>query len=172
MKVSIHTLAVEQVTHTLKQLIGLLDKGVAYAETKKFDPTVLVNARLAPDMHPLAKQIQIVSDTAKFGVARLTGIEAPRFEDNEKTIDELKARLAKTIDFVQSAPASAFEGGEDRHVKITVPNRTIEMNGLAYLRGWLLPNFFFHVSMAYAILRHNGVDIGKRDFLGDVSSAK
>lgn len=168
MKVSIHSLAVEQVTHTLKQLIGLLDKGVAYAEAKKFDPTVLVNARLAPDMHPLAKQIQIVSDTAKFGIARLSGVEAPKFEDNERTMDELKARLAKTIDFVQSASASAFEGGEDREVKINVPGRTIEMNGLTYLRGWLLPNFFFHTSIAYAILRHNGVDIGKRDFLGEL----
>src|SRR5688572_33030863 len=110
MKLTIHTLAVEQVTHTLKQLIGFLDKGVAYAESKKFDPTVLVNARLAPDMHPLSKQIQIVSDTAKFGVARLTGLEAPKFEDNEKTIEELKARLRKTIDYVQSASANAFEG--------------------------------------------------------------
>jgi uncharacterized protein len=170
MKVSIHTLAVEQVTHTLKQLLGLLDKGVAYAEQKKFDASVLVNARLAPDMHPLSKQIQIISDTAKFGVARLSGIDAPKFEDNEKTIDELKARIRKTLDFVQSASASAFEGGEDRDVKIALPNRTLEMNGLTYLRGWLLPNFFFHVSMVYAILRHNGVDVGKRDFLGDLTA--
>lgn len=168
MKLTIHTLAVEQVTHTLKQLLGFLDKGIAYAEAKKFDPTVLVNSRLAPDMHPLSKQIQIVSDTAKFGIARLTGLEAPKFEDNEKTMDELKARILKTIDYVQSAPASAFEGGEDRDVKITVPGRTIEMKGLTYLRGWLLPNFFFHVSIAYAILRHNGVDLGKRDLLGDL----
>jgi hypothetical protein len=169
MKLSIHTLAVEQVTHTLRQLLGFLDKGIAYAEAKKFDPAVLVNARLAPDMHPLSRQIQIVSDTAKFGVARLTGLEAPKFEDNEKTMEELKARILKTIDYVQSAPASAFEGGEDRDVKIAIPNRTLEMNGLTYLRGWLLPNFFFHVSIAYAILRHNGVDVGKRDFLGNLT---
>jgi hypothetical protein len=168
MKLSIHTLAVEQVSHTLNQVLALLDKGVAYAEAKKFDPLVLAGSRLAPDMLPLIKQIQITSDTAKFGVARLAGVEAPKFEDNEKTIDELKARIKKTIDFVQSVSASAFEGGEDRDVKIQLPNRTLEMKGLTYLRGWLLPNFFFHVSMTYAILRHNGVDIGKRDFLGEL----
>ena len=168
MKLSIHTLVVEQVTHTLNQLLVILDKGVAHAEAKKFDPTVLANARLAPDMLPLTRQIQIVSDTAKFGVARLTGLEAPKFDDNEKTIDELKARIRKTLDYVQSVPASAFEGGEDRDVKIVIPNRTLEMKGLTYLRGWLLPNFFFHVSIAYAILRHNGVDVGKRDYLGDL----
>ncbi len=168
MKLSIHTLAVEQVSHTLNQLLLLLDKGVAYAEAKKFDPLVLAGSRLAPDMLPLVRQIQITSDTAKFGVARLAGLEAPKFEDNEKTIDDLKARIKKTIDYVQSVSASAFEGGEDRDIKIQVPNRTIEMKGLTYLRGWLLPNFFFHVSMTYAILRHNGVDVGKRDFLGEL----
>jgi hypothetical protein len=168
MKVSLHTLAVEQVAHTLNICLGLLDKGVAYAEAKKFDPIVLVNSRLAPDMHPLSRQVQFVSDTAKFGVARLAGVDAPKFEDTEKTVEELKARIRKTIDYVQSVPASAFEGGEDRDIKIVLPNRTIEMKGLTYLRGWLLPNFFFHVSMLYAILRHNGVDVGKRDFLGEL----
>jgi hypothetical protein len=168
MKLSIHTLAVEQVAHTLNQVLLLLDKGVACAEAKKFDPLVLAGSRLAPDMLPLVRQIQIASDTAKFGVARLAGLEAPKFEDNEKTIDDLKARIKKTIDYVLSVPASAFEGGEDRDIKIQVPNRTIEMKGLTYLRGWLLPNFFFHVSMTYALLRHNGVDIGKRDFLGEL----
>jgi hypothetical protein len=148
--------------------LHLLDKGIACAEAKKFDPAVLANSRLAPDMHPLIRQVQFLSDNAKFGVARLAGVEAPKFEDNEKTLDELKARVAKTIDWIKTVPASAFEGGEDRDIKITVPNRVIEMKGLTYLRGWLLPNFFFHVSMVYAILRHNGVDIGKRDFLGEL----
>ena len=168
MKVSIHSLAVEQVSHTLNQVLGFLDKAVAYAEAKKFDVSVLVNARLAPDMFPLVKQIQIASDNAKFGVARLAGVDAPKFEDNEKTVDELRARLKKTIDFIKSVPASAFEGGEDRDIKIVVPNRTIEMKGLAYLRGWVIPNVMFHVTTAYLILRHNGVDVGKRDFLGDI----
>ena len=169
MKVSIHSLAVEQVSHTLNQVLVFLDKAAAYAEAKKFDASVLINARLAPDMLPFVKQIQIASDNAKFGVARLANVEAPKFEDNEKTLDELRARLRKTIDFMKSVPASAFEGGEDRDIKIVVPNRTIEMKGLAYLRGWVLPNVFFHVTTAYLILRNNGVDVGKRDFLGDIS---
>ena len=169
MKVSVHSLAVEQVSHTLNQMLVFLDKAVAYAEAKKFDQSVLVNARLAPDMLPFVKQIQIASDNAKFGVARLAGVEAPKFEDNEKTIDELRARIRKTIDFVKSVPVSAFEGAEDRDIKIVIPSRTIEMKGLAYLRGWVLPNVFFHVTAAYLILRHNGVDVGKRDFLGDVA---
>ncbi len=146
-----------------------LDKAAAYAEAKKFDVSVLINARLAPDMLPFVKQIQIASDNAKFGVARLANLEAPKFEDNEKTFDELRARVKKTIDFIKSVPASAFEGAEDRDIKIVMPNRTIEMKGLTYLRGWVLPNVFFHVTTAYLILRHNGVDVGKRDFLGDVA---
>jgi uncharacterized protein len=168
MKVSIHSLAVEQVSHTLGQVLVFLDKAAAYAEAKKFDVSVLVNARLAPDMFPLVKQIQIASDNAKFGVARLAGIEAPKFEDNEKTIDELRARVKKTIDFIKSVSASALEGGEDRDIKIPVPGRTFEMKGLTYLRGWVIPNVMFHVATAYLILRHNGVDVGKRDFLGDL----
>jgi hypothetical protein len=169
MKVSIHSLVVGQMSHTLTQAITLLDKGAAYAEAKKFDPTVLVNARLAPDMLPLSKQVQIACDNAKFGVARLAGVEAPKFEDNEKTIDELKTRIRKTVDFLKSVPASAFEGGEDRDIKIVIPNRTIEMKGLPYLQGWVLANVFFHITTMYAILRHNGVDIGKRDYLGELS---
>ena len=169
MKVSVHSLAVEQVSHTLNQVLVFLDKAVAYAEAKKFDVSVLVNARLAPDMLPFTKQIQIASDNAKFGVARLANVEAPKFEDTEKTVDELRARIKKTIDFIKSVPASAFEGAEDRDIKIVIPSRTIELKGLAYLRGWVLPNVFFHVTAAYLILRHNGVDVGKRDFLGDVA---
>jgi hypothetical protein len=169
MKVSVHSLAVEQVSHTLSQLLGFFDKADAYAEAKKFDVSVLVNSRLAPDMLPFVRQIQIASDNAKFGVARLAGIEAPKFEDNEKTLDELRARVRKTLDFIKSVPASAFEGAEDRDIKIAVPNRTFEMKGLTYLRGWVLPNVFFHVTTAYLILRHNGVDVGKRDFLGELT---
>ena len=169
MKVSTYSLAVEQVSHTLNQVLVFLDKAAAYAEAKKFDVSVLLNARLAPDMFAFTRQLQIASDNAKFGVARLAGVEAPKFEDNEKTVDELRARIKKTIDFLKSVPASAFEGAEDRDIKIVVPSRTIEMKGLTYLRGWVLPNVMFHVTAAYLILRHNGVDVGKRDFLGDLS---
>ena len=168
MKISVHSLVVEQVSHSLNQLLVMLDKATAYAEAKKFDSSVLVNARLAPDMLPFAKKIQIASGNAKFGVARLGGLEAPKFEDNEKTLDELKARVRKTVDYLRSVPATAFEGAEDRDIKIAVPNRTFEMKGLDYLRGWVLPNVFFHITAAYLILRHNGVDVGKRDFLGEV----
>jgi uncharacterized protein len=166
MKISMHTMVVDQCVHMLNNLSRILDKGVAYAEAKKFDSTVLVNARLAPDMFPLSRQVQVACDMVKNGTARLAGQEAPKFEDTEKTVDELKARIAKTIDFVQSVPASAFEGSEDRDIRIPVRNDTIEMKGLAYVRNWILPNFYFHTTMVYALLRHNGVDLGKPDFLG------
>ena len=166
MKISMHAMSYDVFKRALAQLQFVMEKAVANAKARNFETGVLVDARLAPDMLPFVKQIQIASDNAKFGVARLAGIEAPKFEDNEKTLDELKARILKTIDFLKSTAASAFEGAEDRDIKITVPNRTIEMKGLAYLNGWVLPNVFFHVTTAYLILRHNGVDVGKRDFLG------
>lgn len=166
MKISMHTMAVDECAHILGNLLVIIDKGIAHATAKKFDTSVLVNARLAPDMLPLVRQIQIASDAAKNGIARLAGQEAPRYEDDETTIEQLKARISKTIDFIKSIPASALEGSEDRDIKIPMRDQTIEMKGLPYLRGWLLPNFFFHVTMTYAILRHNGVDVGKRDFLG------
>jgi len=166
MKISMHTMVVDQCAHMLRNLSALLDKGVAHAEAKKFDPAVLVNARLAPDMFPLSRQVQIATDMVKAGVARLTGQEAPRYEDTEQTMDELKARIAKTIDYIESVPASAFEGSEERDIRIPLRDRTLEMKGLQYVRQWVLPNFYFHVTTVYALLRHNGVDVGKRDFLG------
>jgi len=166
MKISMHTMVVDQCAHMLRNLSALLDKGVAHAEAKKFDPAVLVNSRLAPDMFPLSRQVQIATDMVKAGVARLTGQEAPRYEDTEQTMDELKARIAKTIDYIESVPASAFEGSEERDIRIPLRDRTLEMKGLQYVRQWVLPNFYFHVTTVYALLRHNGVDVGKRDFLG------
>jgi hypothetical protein len=166
MKISMHNMVVDQCAPLLAAMSKILDKGVAYAEAKKFDPSVLVNARIAPDMWPLSRQVQIASDMVKNGVARLAGQEAPRYEDNEQTIDELKARIAKTIDYIKSVPANAFEGSEDRDIKIPLRDRTLEMKGLDYLRGFVLPNFYFHASMVYALLRHNGVELGKKDFLG------
>jgi hypothetical protein len=166
MKISMHTMVVDQCALILTNLSKILDKGVAHAQAKKFEPTVLVNVRLAPDMFPLSRQVQVACDMVKNGVARLTGQEAPRFEDNEKTIDELKARIAKTVDYIKSVPASAFEGSEERDIKIPIRQDTIEMKGLPYVRNWILPNFYFHATMVYALLRHNGVDLGKPDFLG------
>jgi hypothetical protein len=149
----------------LGTLSALLEKGLKFAVEKKFDPVVLVNARLAPDMLPLSRQIQIACDLAKNSSSRLAGLEPPRFEDNESTIEELRTRIARTIDHVKSIPASAIDGSEDRDVKIPLRDGTLDMKGLAFLRSWALPNFYFHVVTTYALLRHNGLEIGKRDFL-------
>ena len=166
MKVSIHALSIDIFTHALGNLSAILEKGAAHAATKKFDSTVLVNSRLAPDMLPLSRQVQIACDLAKNSAARLAGIEPPRFEDSEKTIEELRARIARTLDYLKGISASALEGSEDRPIKVPAGERTLEFNGLAFLQRWALPNVFFHVTTAYNILRHNGVEIGKRDFLG------
>jgi hypothetical protein len=166
MKISVPALSVDIFTPVLTNLSAILEKGTALATAKKFDPTVLVTSRLAPDMLPLARQVQIACDTAKKGAARLAGLEAPAFEDNEKTIEELRTRITKTIDYLKGIPVSAFEGAEERDIKVPAGERTLEFKGLAYLQRWILPNLFFHVTTAYNILRHNGVEIGKRDFLG------
>jgi hypothetical protein len=154
----------------LKSLSNILDKGAEHARARKSDPAALVNARLAPDMYTLAQQVQIACDQAKDATARLICKDAPQFENNEKTLEELKARIAKTINYVQSVRAAAFEGAEDRKIIIPIPenNMEFEMNGLQFLRDWALPHFYFHVVTAYDILRHNGVDIGKRDYLSHV----
>src|SRR5579862_10066684 len=167
MKISVHAVTVDIFASTLSSLSVLLEKGAAHAAAKKFDPSVLVNARLAPDMFPLSRQVQIACDLAKNGTARLAGLEPPRFEDNEKTIEELRARVARTIDYLKGIPASAFEGAEDRDIKVPAgPDKFLDFKGLDYIERWVIPNVFFHITTAYCILRHNGVDIGKRDFLG------
>ncbi len=168
MKITMYAMTVETFVPTLQNLSKLLDKGVARAEAKKFDTSVLVNARLAPDMLPLSRQIQITCDTVKGAVARLAGKEPAKFEDYEKTIDELKTRIAKTIDYISGFSASELEGSEDRDIKIPLRDRTLEMKGLPFLRSWVIPNFYFHMVTTYALLRHNGVEIGKRDFLGNL----
>ena len=151
---------------TLSNLSYILDKAVAHAQARKFDPQVLVNDRLAPDMLPFSRQIQIACDAAKNGVARMSGVEAPKFEDNEATFEELKARIAKTMDWLESVPAAKLDGTEDRDITFPVGrDKTRTMKGEAYLKHWALPNFFFHVTTAYAILRHNGVELGKADYL-------
>jgi uncharacterized protein len=150
----------------LTQLLFVMEKGVANAKARGFDTAVLVNARLAPDMLPFAKQIQLTSDFAKNSVARLAGVDIPKFDDNETTMDELFARVKKTLDYIDTVPATAFEGSEMRDIKIALRDRTVEFKGLEFLQIWALPNFFFHHVTAYNLLRHNGVDIGKRDFLG------
>lgn len=166
MAMSMYAASVPVFQHMLRNLSHVLDKGEANAQARKFDPSVLTTARLAPDMLPLARQVLIACDAAKLGVARISGIEAPKFEDNEASFAELKARIQKTLDFLASVPADALDGTEDKDITFPVGREnTRTMKAQAYLGTWALPNFFFHVTTAYAILRHNGVDLGKGDYL-------
>ena len=165
MKISVHAASVDLLANSLANLSYLLDKGHAHAVARKYDPALLLAARLAPDMFPLTRQVQIASDASKFGVSRLAGIEAPKFEDNEQTFEELRARIARTIDFIKGVPAAALEESEDRVIKVPARDRTLEFKGLDYLVRFVIPNVFFHITTAYAILRHAGVEIGKTDFL-------
>ena len=166
MKISMHAMSHDVFKKSLTQLLHIMEKGVASAKARSFDVSVLVNARLAPDMLPFVKQIQLTSDFAKNSMARLAGIEAPKFEDSETTMDELVARVKKTLDYIGTVSAAALEGSETRDIKIPLRDRTLEMKGLPFLQNWAIPNFFFHYVTAYNLLRHNGVDVGKRDFLG------
>ena len=165
MKITVHALSADLLANALANLSHVLEKGHAHAIARKYDPALLLGARLAPDMFPLTRQVQIACDMAKFGVARLAGVEAPKFEDKEQTFEELRTRIARTIDFIKGVPANALEGSEDRVIKVPLRERTIEFKGLDYLARWVIPNAFFHVTSAYAILRHGGVEIGKNDFL-------
>jgi len=167
MSISMHSASVPIFVRMLGNAGAWLDKAVAHALARKFDESVLLGSRLYPDMLPLTSQVQIACDTAKFCVARLAGVEAPKFDDTEKTMEELKARIVGTIDYVQSVPASQIDGSEGR--AISVPRRgrdPLQMTGEAYLKHFALSNFYFHVTTAYAILRHNGVELGKADYLG------
>lgn len=150
----------------LQNLSALLDKAAAFAEAKGIDPLVLTSARLAPDMIPLKGQVQIACDTAKGCAARLAQAEIPSHADSETTIPELKTRIANTVAFIQSLPASAFDGAEDRSVTLKLRGQEAVFPAKAYLIHFALPNFYFHVTTAYAILRHNGVEIGKPDYIG------
>jgi uncharacterized protein len=153
----------------LNALSGLLDKALAFAAAKKFDPVVFVTWRLAPDMLTFARQIQIACDMAKNGASRLAGIEPPKFEDNETTIDALKERIAKTIAHVKSVDAGKIDGSADRTINFPLgPTNKGEMKGDDYLDHFVLPNFYFHITAAYLILRTCGVEVGKQDFLGNI----
>jgi hypothetical protein len=150
----------------LGNMSKILDKAGAYAEAKKIDPSVLINARLAPDMFPLSRQIQIASDAVKGCAARLAGIEVPSYADTESTFPELQERIKKTVAFLQGVNAAQIDGSEDRTVTIKMRGKDVSMKGQAYLLGFVIPNFFFHITVAYAILRHNGLEIGKMDYIG------
>lgn len=166
MQISMYETLVPTSNRMLGAMSLLLEKAEAYAVQKKFEPSVLLNSRIAPDMFPLTRQIQIACDMAKGGAARLTGSEVPSYPDTETTIAELKARIAKTLAFVNSFDAAKYVGSEDSDIVLKMRTGEMRFKGLAYLRDFVLPNLYFHVTMTYAILRHNGVDIGKADFLG------
>ena len=156
-----------QFAKTLTNLSAIIDKAQKNAEARKFDANVLLQSRLAPDMFNLIRQVQIATDAAKSGVAKLCGVEAPKWEDSETTIADLQARISKTIDYIKSANTTQFEGWESR--KTLNPRKEGKyLPGNEYLYQYVIPNFFFHVTTTYAILRHNGVDIGKNDYLGEI----
>lgn len=153
----------------LNALSAVLDKAQAYAEAKRLDPAVLLGTRLFPDMFPLSRQVQSVCDQAKNAGARLSGIEPPKIEDNEKTIAELQARIAKTIAFLKTLDAAKIDGSADREITFPLgPQNKGHMRGSDYLNHFVLPNYYFHLTTAYDILRHCGVEIGKRDFMGNI----
>jgi hypothetical protein len=166
MSLSMHGASAPIFLTQMRGLLAWLDKAEAHAQARKFDPKNYLQCRLAPDMLPLVSQVRIVSDTAKGCMARLAGMEVPKYEDNEASFDELRERVRKTIAFVESVPAASVDGSELRDIVIPMRNREpLQFKGEYYLKHWALPNFFFHCSMAYALLRHNGVDLGKQDFL-------
>jgi hypothetical protein len=153
----------------LNALSGVLDKALAFQAAKKLDPAVLPQSRLAPDMFALTRQVQVACDQAKNGASRLVGVEPPKFEDNEKTLEDLKARVAKTIAYVKSLDKAKLDAAADREITFPLgPVNKGAMKGDDYLTHFVLPNFYFHCTAAYAVLRHAGVEVGKRDFLGAI----
>ena len=150
----------------LRNLSHILDKAQAHVEARKIDPAALLQFRLAPDMLPFTRQVLIACDAAKNGVARMSGVEAPKFDDSETTFPELKERIQKTLDYLGTVPRESLDGTEEKEITFPVGRETMRtLTGEAYLKHWALPNFFFHVTMAYAILRNNGVELGKSDYL-------
>ena len=168
MTISMYQASIPVCIRALTNLDNLLRKGEAYAVEKKIEPAVLLNSRLAVDMLPLINQIQIASDMSKGVGARLAGIESPKYEDNEKSFADLYARLKKTVEFLSSIKPEQIDGSEEKEVVLKLPNQELKFKGIDYLLGFVLPNLGFHLTTAYNIMRHNGVSLGKRDFLGDI----
>ena len=166
MTISMSNASLPVCTRMLQNLSHVLAKGESHAKARNFDPQVLLQARLAPDMFALTRQVQIACDTSKNGLARLAGIEAPKFEDNETSFEQLQQRITNTLAFIASVPADALDGCEEKEITFPVgPVKKRTMKGQPYLTQWMLPNLYFHITAAYAILRHNGVDVGKLDYL-------
>jgi uncharacterized protein len=168
MATSLYDFSIPALTRGLTNMSAILDKAAAYAAAKKLDAAVLPQARLYPDMHPLSRQVQIACDTAKGAAGRLAGVEVPKHEDTETTLPELKARIAKTLDFLKTISADKVSGDESRTIELKFPNGSWKFTALSYVNDFVLPNFYFHASMFYALLRKSGVEIGKGDFLGAI----
>ena len=168
MSVPLYDVSIPALKLGLTNLSAILDKAAAHAEAKKLDPKVLPDARLIADMFPLKRQVQIACDTAKGAAARLAGVEIPKHEDNESTLAELKSRIAVTLAFISSVKAEQINAGDSREVVLKFPSVTLKFTGLDYVSKFVLPNFYFHVTAAYAILRKNAVDVGKNDYLGKI----
>lgn len=167
MSITMYQASIPVFVRMLGNLSAILDKAAAHAETKKIDPAIFVNARLAPDMFPLSRQVQIATDMVKGCAARLAGIEVPSYEDNETTFADLQERIIKTVAFLQSVSASQIDGSEDRKITLKFGSKELNFLGQAYLLDFVLPNFHFHLTTTYAILRHHGVEIGKKDYVGN-----
>jgi len=166
MAISLYDFSIPALIKGLTNMSAILDKAAAYATAKKIDPIVLAQVRLFPDMHPLSRQVQIACDTAKGAAGRLAASEAPKHEDNETTLVELKARIGKTVDYLKTITAAQVNGDDSRAIEIKFPNGAWKFTAKSYLTDFVLPNFYFHESMVYALLRKGGLEIGKGDFLG------
>jgi len=166
MSISMYQVSVPVFVRALSNLRAILEKGAAHAEARKFKPEVLLNDRLAPDMHPLTRQVQIATDQVKGCAARLAGVEVPKFEDNEASFEDLYARIDKTLAFVKSLKPEQIDGSENKDISLPTPRGPLEFKGQPYLLFFVHPNLYFHCTTAYAILRHNGVELGKMDFIG------
>lgn len=168
MTISMYQAAVPVMLRSLTNLRSILSKAEAYAAAKHIEPSVLLNARLYPDMLPLTRQIQIATDMAKGGASRLAAADVPKYADDETTFAELTARIDKTMALLNSFSAAQIDGAEDRDITVPMRDHSLRFKGLPYLLDFVLPNLYFHVTTAFAILRHNGVEIGKKDFLGNI----
>lgn len=168
MSTTMYQASIPGLVHMLGNLDAILTKAAAHAATKGIDPSVLVDSRLYPDMFPLARQVQIATDMAKGCGARLAGQEPPKYEDTEASFPELSARIQKTIAYLESLKAEAIDGSEERVITLKLRHASVTFRGMPYLLNFVLPNFYFHVTTAYAILRHNGIELGKQDYLGKI----
>ena len=166
MTISMYQASVPVFIRMLNNLIAILEKAAAHAEARKIDPAVLINSRLYPDMFPLSRQVRIATDAAMSGAARLAGMEPPKYEDNETTFAELIERIRKTIAYVNGLKPEQIDGSEKAKIEIKVRDGMLTLDGLTFLLNRVLPNFYFHIATTYGILRHNGIEIGKKDYLG------